>query len=90
MIPMLMRLKVSRNPKGHGILLPVFLVWILLFALMLVLLPFMLLAALFTWRSGHGKWLLLTYPMLISVLFSLSGLHIEVEQPDENILIAFL
>ena len=41
MIPMLMRLKVSRNPKGHGILLPVFLVWILLFALMLVLLSVM-------------------------------------------------
>jgi hypothetical protein len=90
MIPMLMRLKVSRNPGKYGVLLPVFLVWILLFALLIVLFPFVLIAALLTWRSGQGKWLLLTYPLLISVLFHLSGLHIEVEHPDENILIAFL
>ena len=90
MIPMLMRLKVSRNPDKYGVLLPVFLVWILLFALMIVLFPFVLIAALVTWRSGQGKWLLMTYPLLVSVLFHLSGLHIEVEHPDENILIAFL
>jgi hypothetical protein len=90
MIPMLMRLKVGRNPNKYGVLLPVFLVWILLFALMIVLFPFVLIAALLIWRSGQGKWLLMTYPLLISVLFHLSGLHIEVEHPDENILIAFL
>jgi hypothetical protein len=90
MIPMLMRLKVSRNPKKYGVLLPVFLVWILLFALMLVLLPFVLIAALFTWGSGQGKCLLLTYPMLFAVIFHLSGLHIEVEQREQNVLIAFL
>jgi len=90
MIPLLMRLKVSRNPNRHGFLLPVFLVWILLFALMIVLLPFVLIAALFTWRSGQGKWLLMTYPLLISVLFHLSGLHIEIEHSEQNVLIAFL
>lgn len=90
MIPMLMRLKVSRKPDRYGILLPIFLVWILLFALMIILLPFILIAALLTWRSGQGRWVLLTYPLLISALFHLSGLHIEVEQPDKNIVIAFL
>ena len=90
MIPMLMRLRISRNPGRYGLLLPVFLVWILLFALMVVLFPFVLIAALVTWRSGQGKWLLLTYPLLISVLIHLSGLHIEVEQREQNILIAFL
>jgi hypothetical protein len=85
-----MRLKVSRNPNRHGLLLPIFLLWILLFALMVALFPFVLIAALFSWRSGQGKWLLMTYPLLISVLFHLSGLHIEVERADENILIAFL
>jgi hypothetical protein len=90
MIPMLMRLKVSRNPRRHGLLLPVFLVWILLFALMIVLLPFVLLAVLFAWPGGQGKWLLMTYPLLFSVLFRLSGLYIEVEREEQNILIAFL
>jgi hypothetical protein len=90
MIPMLMRLKVSRNPNRYGVLLPVFLVWILLFALMIIFIPVVLIAALFTWRGGQGKWLLMTYPLLISVLFHLSGLHIEVENREQSILIVFL
>jgi prepilin signal peptidase PulO-like enzyme (type II secretory pathway) len=90
MIPLFMRLRVGRNPDKYGVLLPVFLVWILLFALMLVLFPFVLVAALFTWQSGKGKLLLLTYPLLISLLFKLSGLHIEVGRSKENVLIAFL
>lgn len=90
MIPLFMRLRIGRDPDKYGVLLPIFLVWILLFALMLVLLPFVLLAALFTWRGGQGKLLLLTYPLLISLLFKLSGLHIEVSGPKENVLIAFL
>jgi len=90
MIPIFMRLRVGRNPDKYGLLLPVFLVWVLLFALMIILLPFVLIAALFTWRSGQGKLLLLTYPLLVSVLFTLSGLHIEVVSRKENVLIAFL
>ena len=90
MIPLFVRLRVGRNPDKYGVLLPVFLVWILLFALMIALLPFVLIAALFTWRSGKGKLLLLTYPLLISLLFKLSGLHIEVGGRKENVLIAFL
>jgi hypothetical protein len=90
MIPIFMRLKVNRKPDKYGLLLPVFLVWILLFALMIILLPFVLIAALFTWRSGQGKLFLLTYPLLISLLFKLSGLHIEVDSREQNVLIAFL
>ena len=90
MIPIFMRLKVGRRPDKYGVLLPVFLVWILLFALMIILLPFVLIVALFTWRGGQGKLLLLTYPLLISLLFKLSGLHIEVGGAKENVLIAFL
>ncbi|MDH4272305.1 MAG: hypothetical protein OEW18_10080 [Candidatus Aminicenantes bacterium] len=90
MIPIFMRLRIGRNPDKYGLLLPVFLVWVLLFALMIILLPFVLIAALFTWRSGQGKLLLLTYPLLVSVLFTLSGLHIEVVSRKENVLIAFL
>jgi hypothetical protein len=90
MIPIFMRLKISRNPDKYGVLLPVFLAWILLFVLMILLLPFVLIAALFTWRRGYGKLLLLTYPLLISLLFKLSGLHIEVGSSEQNVLIAFL
>ena len=90
MIPIFMRLRVARNPDKYGLLLPVFLVWILLFALMVLLLPLVLIAALFTWRSGQGKLLLLIYPLLLSLLIRLSGLHIEIGGRDQNVLIAFL
>jgi hypothetical protein len=90
MIPVFMRLRIGLNPDRYGILLPIFLVWILLFTLMIVLLPFVLIAALFTWRNGQGKLLLMTYPLLVSLLFRLSGLHIEIGGPKENVLIAFL
>jgi len=89
-IPVLMRLRVGRNPDRYGILLPIFLIWILLFALMVILLPFVLIAALFTWKSGQGKLLLLVYPLLISLLIRLSGLHIEVGGRKQNVLIAFI
>ena len=48
MIPIFMRFRIGRDPDKYGILLPVFLVWILLFTLMVVLLPLVLIAALFT------------------------------------------
>ncbi len=90
MIPIFMRLKIGRKPDKYGLLLPIFLVWILLFTLMIILLPFVLVAALLTWRSGQGKLLLLIYPLLISLLFQLSGLHIEIGRSEQSVLIAFL
>jgi len=90
MIPIFMRLKIGRKPDRYGLLLPIFLVWILLFGLMILLLPFVLIAALLTWRSGQGRLLLLTYPLLISLLFRLSGLYIEIGRSEQSVLIAFL
>ena len=65
MMPMLMRLKVRpRDKKGVSLWLPVILAWILLWALMILIFPLMLLAALVTWRRGPGIMLLFIYPML--------------------------
>jgi hypothetical protein len=90
MIPFFMRLKIGRKPNSKGVLLPVFLAWILLLAVMIILLPFVLIAAPFTWRSGRGKLLLLAYPMTLSSLFQLSGLQIEIGRSEQNVLIAFI
>ena len=90
MMPLLMRLKIGRDAGKRGVLLPIFIVWVLLLALMAVLLPLVLIAAILTWLSGQGPWPLLVYPLLGSVLFHLSGLHIEIERSGENVLIAFL
>ena len=56
MIPMLMRIHiVEENKKKARLILPLFIVWLLLLPFIIILTPFVLLAALLTWPSGRGK-----------------------------------
>ena len=90
MFPLLMHLKVRRpGRRGAGFYFPIILIWIILAALMIVLLPFMILGALVTWRRGPGRFLLLVYPMTAAVLWNLSGLHIETKDDENDVLIDF-
>jgi hypothetical protein len=91
MLPMIVRFKVKQTGRrGFGLWFPVILIWIVLAALMLVLLPFVLLGALITWRRGPGRTLLIAYPLLASVLWNLGGLTIDVEQKENALLIDFI
>ena len=91
MLPMIVRFKVKEpGRRGFGLWFPVIIVWALLAALMLVLLPFVLLAALVTLGRGPGPRLLLVYPLLGSVLWHLGGLTIDVDQKDSEFLIDFI
>jgi hypothetical protein len=90
MVPMLMRFKIrSAGRRGVSFWFPVVLAWILILALMVVLLPFFLLGAVLTIRRGPGLMLLAAYPMLFAVLWNLSGLHVEVRDAANDILISF-
>jgi hypothetical protein len=91
MLPMIVRLQV-REPGRRGVRLwfPAILVWILLLAVMLVILPFMLLGALFTLWRGPGLRLLLVYPLLAAVLWNLGGLTIDTEEKERAFLIDFI
>lgn len=91
MLPMIVRLNVKEpGRRGFRLWLPAIIVWILLLALMLVLLPFMLLGALLTLWRGPGLRLLLVYPLLGSVLWNLGGLTIDVEEKERVLLIDFI
>ena len=91
MLPLIVRLKVKEpGRRGFGLWFPVIIVWALLAALMLVLLPFVLLAALVTLGRGPGPRLFLVYPLLGSVLWHLGGLTIDVDQKDSEFLIDFI
>ena len=91
MLPMIVRFKVKEpGRRGFGLWFPAIVIWILLAALMLVLLPFLLLAALISWGRGPGIRLLLLYPLVISVLWNLGGLTIDVGQKDRALLIDFI
>lgn len=90
MLPMIVRLKVKEpGRRGFGLWFPAILIWILLAALMLVLLPFLLLAVLITTRDGPGAKLLLIYPLLASVLWNLGGMTIDINQKEKLLLISF-
>ena len=69
---------------------PVILVWIVLGTLMIVLLPLVLLAALLTWGRGPGWRLLAVYPLLLAVLWSLSGFRLDVQKRDNRVLFHFV
>ncbi len=91
MISMVMRLDVQKT-EGRGVRLffPVIIVWILAFALLLVALPFVLIAALVTVGRGPGLRLLGFYPVFIQILFASSGLRIDVgSRRNGKVFIAF-
>ncbi len=88
MIPLIMRIHiVEENKKKIGLILPLFLAWILLLPFVILLTPFVLLAALILWPSGYGKTLLHAGPIILAALSALSSLHVEVEKPDSKVLI---
>lgn len=88
MIPMIMRIHiVEGNKKKVRLILPLFLVWLLILPFIILMTPLVLLAALILWPSGYGKTILRAGPVLISVISSLSDLHIQVEGEDNKTLI---
>jgi hypothetical protein len=90
MLPIFMHFRIRKGGKRpFGLYFPVILIWIILAALLLILLPFVLLAAAITWRRGPGRALLLIYPMMGSLLWHLSGLHIETSNVENEVLIDF-
>ncbi len=91
MLPMIMRLRVQQpGRRSVRLWLPVILAWILLAALLIVLLPFLLLGALFSAGRGPGFRLLLIYPLLAVLVWNLGGLVIDVNQKKSALSIDFI
>ncbi len=88
MIPMIMRIHiVEENKKKMRLILPLFIAWLLLLPFIVLLTPFVLLAALILWPSGYGRVILGAGPALFSVISALSNLYIQVEGADNKTLI---
>ena len=81
--PYLMKLRIKNPRHGFALWLPLFLIWPIalafFLAVFLILLPFALLAMLFTWQAGWWRPVLLGTPAVIRLLCSLRGLTIDVE-----------
>jgi hypothetical protein len=90
MIPMILQLKIPRTGKPPvNLYLPLFLIWLLLlpFALLVVLL--MLIVSGLTWTTGHGRTILFMIPMIGALLWNLGGLRIDVKDRDSQIYMSF-
>jgi hypothetical protein len=75
MIPCCMWLDVGGRVR---LFFPVILVWIVVVALLIVSLPFVVIAGLATLRGGPGFRLLVLYPAFFRVLFALSGFRVDI------------
>jgi hypothetical protein len=85
--PLLMRLGVGR--RRFPVWLPLFLLWPLAAALIIVMAPLVLLAALILWPSVWGKLILLSGPMLFDVFCALRGLEVNLNVGNRLMLISF-
>lgn len=86
MIPLFMRIHICRKGKKcAGLWLPMFLVWILLLAVLIILSPIFLVVGIVAWIKGFGRTFLLVFPMIFAVLWAMSGLRIHIEGRDKKI-----
>ena len=75
----------ERGKKRIRLWLPMFLIWLPLIVLMIVLSPIFLFIGIVAWIRGYGKIFLFAIPMFFSLLLSMSGLRIHIEDRDKKI-----
>lgn len=86
--PCLLRIRVLNEKNNIHIWLPIFLIWPFVAIIMIILLPLVLLAGLILWPSGWGKYPFRIGPGILSCLFSMRGLEVDVQQPRERVQIS--
>ena len=87
--PAILRIRVQNRRHRFGLWLPIFLLWPLVLAVVLVLLPFVLLGALILLPFGMGTMLLLFLPMLLRLLCALRGLELDVDNGADKVRLYF-
>lgn len=91
MIPIWMRLRVREEGKrAVSLHIPLFLVWILVVALLLLLLPLVIIAGILLWYRGIGKAILASYVGIFRILFTMSGFKMDISQPGKDVYISMI
>ena len=87
-IPVWIRIRVvEKNQKKVNLAIPLFLIWLLLLPFLMLAALLLILAALILWPWGYGKTLVAFIPMVLFLIWSMSGLHVQVEGLESKILI---
>jgi hypothetical protein len=91
--PYLLKLRIKNHRHDIGLWLPLFLigpiVLVFLLAVFLVLLPFALLAMIFTWQVGWWRPVFIGIPAVFRLLWSSRGLAVDVEGADGHVEVIF-
>jgi hypothetical protein len=88
MIPLTMRLRVRKNGRPVvGLWFPVILVLVPVLILLVAISPLVLVAALFAAMGGYGGTVLRAYALIFTALFLMSGLRIEIADPENEVAI---
>ncbi len=91
MIPLLAKLRLpGKNARTITLYFPVFLVWLLLFMISILLLPFLFIAAVLTWKTGQGRIIINTFPMIFITIWHMRGLLIDVKTSDVEFYLSFI
>lgn len=86
-IPLLLHIQIKeREKKKVRLFIPLFLIWLLLLPILILAIPFVLIAAAITWHKGYGRAILAIIPLFLWVLGSLPGLYIQIEKPENKTL----
>ncbi len=86
--PMFIKLEFGKRDGKFKLWFPLFILFPFLFVMLLLMAPFLLLAALVLWSFGWGKPLLLFIPVLLGLLWVLRGLEIDINDKGQKVFIS--
>ena len=92
--PYLLKIRIENDDSSFPLWLPLFIigpiVLILLLAILIIILPFALLALIFTWELGWWRPVLLFFPAMYRLITQLPGLKIDVGDDNNRVYIVFI
>jgi hypothetical protein len=88
--PMLLHVRFPSGSGSWGLWLPLFLIYPLLLALSLIVLPFLLLTALVMLPTGDARIPLMVLPYAWNVIVKTRGLLVDIQDREQKVLINFI
>jgi hypothetical protein len=86
--PVWMRLQICEKNRRIGLWLPLFLLWPVALALLIILSPLILIAVLVLWPTGWGEWVLKILGAAGRIVCSLRGLRVDIQNQYQTVYIS--
>ncbi len=88
--PMLMQLGIKHEKKYIRLWIPLFIVFLLILPFIVLLAPFVLLTTIILWPFGWGRPILYGGPAVFNCLCALRGLKVDIKENKQILLISFI